>query len=399
MNTETYWKKNLYTLFISQFFYRAGTRTIIPFLPLYVKEFCENNLEEASLWSGWIFAAPFIVSFFSTPFWGSIGDKYGRKFTTLFAVFGFAAANLLLSFSSSLTFLLLAAATQELLGGAYPAAVSLTAANSPKEKTTEALSYLQFANALGNIAGPIIGGILADNIGYKNVFLVNAVMVSLTSLPVFFFVKEELIEKSTSYYSLLDNTKYFFKRNVLFISGIILLAYTLSLTMIRPNFTFFVQQQFNEIKNAATLSGVLFGLFGAAGAFSVALLPFLGEKIPKWSMLISALAISSISFLLLALIKNIYLFSTLLFVLGFMLGIILPLVYSIISQNTTFDRKAGVIGIGSSFQMTGNLLGPLAAGYIISLFGLHFSFVSSGIILAAAILIYKIWEKDVKTTD
>ncbi|MDP3580771.1 MAG: MFS transporter, partial [Ignavibacteria bacterium] len=92
MTPDNSWKKNLYALFISQFFYRAGTRSLIPFLPLFVQELGSTNVESTALWSGWIFASPFIVSFFTTPFWGSIGDKYGRKLTTLLSIAGFVIA-------------------------------------------------------------------------------------------------------------------------------------------------------------------------------------------------------------------------------------------------------------------------------------------------------------------
>ncbi len=399
MQPENYWKRNLYSLFISQLFYRAGTRSIIPFLPLYVKELSGENLESAALWSGWIFAAPFLVSFFTTPLWGSIGDKYGRKFIVLFALFGFVISNILMSFSSSLLFLLIAASTQELFGGAYPAAVSLTAANTPKEKTTEALSYLQFANALGNIIGPVLGGVLADSAGYKNVFLFTALSVSITSLPIVFLVKESNIVKQPNFHSLLDNLKYFTAKHGLIVCGIMLLSYTLSLTMMRPNFSFFVQQQFTSVNNTATTAGILLGLFGLAGTLSVALLPFAARQIKSLVKLAAAFSVSSISFFLLITINNIYLFASVLFVLGFWLGIILPLIYSLMSGYTAQERKAGVMGIGFSFQITGNLLGPLAAGYIAAFFGVHFSFVLSGVILAAAIFLFKTMEKDGKATN
>lgn len=399
MEKEIYWKKNLFSLFISQFFYRAGTRSIIPFLPLFVKELSGGDMNEAMLWSGWIFAAPFIISFATTPFWGSIGDKYGRKFIVLTSLFGFVLSNVLMSFSTSLLFLLIAASTQELFGGAYPAAVSLTAANSPKDKTTDALSYLQFANALGNISGPILGGILADQLGFRYVFLITAAIVSVSSLPIFFFVKEINVVNQKKYNSLLDNLKYFSNSRGLIICGVLLISYTLSLTIMRPNFTFFIQSQFLGINNSASVSGLLLGLFGAAGTISVALLPFILKKINRWHNLIFAFVISAVSFFILITLEDIYLFAAVLFVLGFMLGIVLPLVYSLMSEFTVEERKAGVMGIGSSFQMTGNLLGPLAAGYIASLFGLHFSFVLSGIILATGILLFKLMETNVKADN
>lgn len=399
MHSESFWKKNLFTLFISQFFYRAGNRSIIPFLPLYVKELSDGNVESAALWSGWIFSAPFLVSFFTTPFWGSIGDKFGRKIIVLLAITGFVLSYFFMSISSSLIFLLIAASTQEIFGGAYPAAISLTAANSPKENTIEALSYLQFANALGNILGPVIGGILSDILGYKHALQIIALIVAFTSLPIIFFVTENNIAKQTNYHTVLENFKYFFTKYSLIVCGIMLLGFTLSVTMIRPNFAFFIQQQFSDFKNIGTQTGLLLGLFGFGGTVSVALLPYFSKKIHRWNLLLSVFTISAFLFFLLTFINNIYIFGIVLFLVGFLLGIILPLVYSLMSDSTNHERKSGIMGIGSNFQMAGNLIGPLAAGYFVLMFGISFSFVLSGIILTCAIIIYKVLEKNVKKNN
>ncbi len=399
MHSESFWKKNLFTLFISQFFYRAGNRSIIPFLPLYVKELSDGNVESAALWSGWIFSAPFLVSFFTTPFWGSIGDKFGRKIIVLLAITGFVLSYFFMSISSSLIFLLIAASTQEIFGGAYPAAISLTAANSPKENTIEALSYLQFANALGNILGPVIGGILSDILGYKHALQIIALIVAFTSLPIIFFVTENNIAKQTNYHTVLENFKYFFTKHSLIVCGIMLLGFTLSVTMIRPNFAFFIQQQFSDFKNIGTQTGLLLGLFGFGGTVSVALLPYFSKKIHRWNLLLSVFTISAFLFFLLTFINNIYIFGIVLFLVGFLLGIILPLVYSLMSDSTNHERKSGIMGIGSNFQMAGNLIGPLAAGYFVLMVGISFSFVLSGIILTCAIIIYKVLEKNVKKNN
>ena len=121
---------------------------------------------------------------------------------------------------------------------------------------------------------------------------------------------------------------------------------------------------------------------------SVALLPLIGRAISSKIKLLGSLTISALMFLSLTWFKDIYSFALVLVILGFALGVVLPLIYSLMSDETEQSRKAGILGIGSSFQMAGNLVGPLAAGYIVTLFGLHFSFIVSGIILAFVILFY-----------
>jgi MFS family permease len=69
------------------------------------------------------------------------------------------------------------------------------------------------------------------------------------------------------------------------------------------------------------------------------------------------------------------------------LGLIQPLVFTLISYNTDAERKAGVFGIGSSFQVAGNLVGSVSAGYIVSNWGLRFPFLTAGILFTIVVLI------------
>jgi len=71
------------------------------------------------------------------------------------------------------------------------------------------------------------------------------------------------------------------------------------------------------------------------------------------------------------------------------LGVILPIVYSIMSDNIEKELKAGLMGVGSSYQMIGNLLGPILSGFIVASFGLDFSFISAGLILFLGFLFFK----------
>ena len=389
MTIKNNWEKNLIFLCVSQFFYRAGSRSLLPFLPLYIKSFGTINNSQAAVWSGWILSIPFIVSFLTTPFWGSIGDKYGRKLSAILAVTGFILSQYAMGLATSLTFLLLASSLQEILGGAYPAAVSLTAANSPEEKTTDALSYLQFSNALGNIVGPILGGLLADAFGFRMVFFIVATSVLVFSFPILFLIDENVVSKENQFHSMVKNLRYFIQRKNLILYAILLLAYTLSITIMRPSFALFVQSNFNESKNYASTAGILLGILGVASSISTLFLPWLNRKFNIEKNIFVTFISAGILFLFLHLPFNIYLFAIIIFLTGIFTGIILPLVYSLISFETCSERKAGVMGVGSSFQMIGNLLGPVVAGYLVFAFGIGFPFIASGSILLIAIFIYK----------
>ena len=385
-NTIESWKKNLTALCVSQFFYRAGTRALIPFLPLFIQDLGKTSAELTAVWSGWIFAAPFIVSFFTTPLWGSFGDKYGRKLMTLIAVFGFAFSQLLMGFSVSLVQLLIFSALQESFGGFYPAAVSLTASNTPKEKTAHALGMLQFANGSGNVIGPLLGGLIADQFGYREAFYLISIIAVFSGLIIFLFIDEKNYTKEKhNYHSLLKNFKYVTKSRVLISCVFFLLLYSIAVTVVRPTFVLFINSFQFTANNPATITGILLALFGITSAISSALIGRLEKKINIRFILITASIFIAVTYIMIAVVNSMYSLAIVLALCGFGLGIILPSVFTLISNSTDSERKAGIFGISSSFQLVGNQAGSVSAGYFLSSLGLRFPFIAAGVLFFLSI--------------
>ncbi|MCX6170400.1 MAG: MFS transporter [Ignavibacteriales bacterium] len=380
MKPTEIWGKNLLVLAVSQFIYRAGTRSLIPFLPLFIHNLGKTSIVSTAIWSGWIFAAPFLVSFFMTPIWGSFGDKFGRKLMTLFAVFGFALSQFLMGLSADLTQLLLFASLQEIMGGFYPAAISLTASNTPKEKTAYSLGIIQFANGSGNVVGPVIGGVLADLFGYREVFFLVAATVALSGTLVLFFVKEEnFVQQKQSYYSFINNWKHLISKRILISCGLFLLIYSLSVSILRPTFSLFIQS-LNLHVETSTITGILLGVYGGTSAIGSALFGKFLKRFGIKSLTVFTVLIASLSSIFIAFTSTVEMISILLIFSGFSLGLILPLIYTLLTNNTESDRKAGVFGIGSSFQIIGNLVGSALSGLIVASLGISAPFVIAGLL-------------------
>lgn len=56
-------------------------------------------------WSGLVFAGPFFLSFFLTPVWGFLGDRYGRKLMVMCAIFGLTISQALIGPSQTVEML------------------------------------------------------------------------------------------------------------------------------------------------------------------------------------------------------------------------------------------------------------------------------------------------------
>ncbi len=262
------WKKNLYIMWICQFLAMVGMSSIVPFLPLFVRELGVTSIEETSKWSGLVFAGPFFVSLFLSSVWGNLGDKYGRKMMTIRATFGLAIAQILIGYSQDINQLFLARMLQGGLSGFLPAAMALIASNTPEEKTGYALGTLQSSTAAGTVLGPLFGGVISDFLSFRAVFFVVAGLLFLVGFAIIFFVKEDKREQSKKNFTLFDNWKYVILDKKIFIPAILIMLTSLGISFVRPIFVLFVETLEINKNYLPTITGALYSIVGVFSVFS-----------------------------------------------------------------------------------------------------------------------------------
>lgn len=352
----------------------VGMSAIVPFLPLFVRDLGVNDLEQSATWSGLVFAGPFFISFFLTPVWGSMGDKYGRKIMTLRAVFGLAIAQVIIGFSQNVTHLFLGRLAQGALSGFLPAAMALVAANTPEEKTGYALGILQSATAAGTVLGPLIGGVLSDLIGFRAVFFSVAGLLFFTGFLVLIFVKEENKVSKEDQFSFIENWKFLLKNKALRYAAAMITFASLGLSFVRPIFVFYVETLKIPTKFLPTITGALYSIVGIFSTISAA---WWGKRVERTGIkknLIIASFLVGIMYAAHAFINDPYILISARILLGIGFGALLPLLFTSISRHVVHERKGGVLGVASSFQVLGNMIGPLAGGLSVGFMGLRYSF-------------------------
>jgi DHA1 family multidrug resistance protein-like MFS transporter len=388
------WKRNLIIVWICQFFAMVGMSAIVPFLPLFVRELGVTNLEETASWSGLVFAGPFFLSFFLTPIWGNLGDKYGRKMMTIRAVFGLAIAQILVALSQNVTQLFLARLAQGALSGFLPSAMALVAANTPNQKTGYALGLLQSATAGGSVLGPLLGGVISDIIGFRGVFYVVAGMLAVSGIIVIFFVTEEKRSEGKSEYSFLDNWKYLLKNQKLFIPALLILITALGISFIRPIFVLYIETFSISSKFLTTITGALYSI---VGIFSIISAAWWGRRVEKTGIaknVVYASLLTGVMYALHSVILDVYLLIPVRVLLGFGYGALPPLLFTAISNNVPSERKGGVLGVGSSFQILGNMSGSVLGGFSAGFFGLRISFAITALLFLTITLLSSIKIKE-----
>ena len=105
---------------------------------------------------------------------GRVADVVGRRALLLAGVAAFTAFSLACALAPSLEFLLVSRALQGAAAAMMiPASLAVVLMDAPPERRAAAIGLWSAAGALAAAAGPAIGGVLVDTVGWRALFLIN----------------------------------------------------------------------------------------------------------------------------------------------------------------------------------------------------------------------------------
>lgn len=105
---------------------------------------------------------------------GKLGDRYGRRRVFLIGVIGFALSSLGVAVIGSVDGVIAMRAVQGAFGALLlPNTVALLRAAFPAEELNRAVGIWSSSSAAAIAGGPVIGGLLVENVDWQSVFLIN----------------------------------------------------------------------------------------------------------------------------------------------------------------------------------------------------------------------------------
>src|SRR5476651_903633 len=150
--------------------------------------------------AGWIATAYIIANAIFVPIWGKLGDTIGRKKVyilgfTIF-IFGSVLAGLVWNLTSMIVFRVI----QAIAGSAdYPTAMAILAVTFKDGKErAQALGIWSVSFAAATVFGPLLGGPLIDNFGWRSVFLINLPIGILGIFMAMRFINESRSDQKTT---------------------------------------------------------------------------------------------------------------------------------------------------------------------------------------------------------
>lgn len=122
----------------------------------------------------WVVTAYLLTSTTTTPIYGKLSDLYGRKRVLQTAIMLFLAGSLLCAMAQSMTQLILFRGLQGLGGGGLMSLAFTIIGDvvAPRERGRYQ-GMIGGVFALASVAGPLLGGIFTETIGWHWIFLIN----------------------------------------------------------------------------------------------------------------------------------------------------------------------------------------------------------------------------------
>jgi DHA1 family multidrug resistance protein-like MFS transporter len=376
------WKRNLLIIVFAQFIAMAGMSACVPFLPLYVRELGMTDMNQVKFWSGIVFSGPYIMAIFAVPFWGTLGDKYGRKLMVIRAIFGLTIAMFLMGFAQNVVQLFLLRIFQGFASGFVAATLSFISAETPGDRTGYAIGMLQSSQFAGTILGPLLGGLMSDFAGIRPVFYLVAALCLISGTLILLFVKENNFVKQENYtFSTLSNLKYLLSVVEIRLILILIVLAQAGIHFTTSVFPYFVEQLNTPSKFLSSITGFLLAI---VGFFSIIFAPRWGKQNDKKNyrkiipLTASIVGIATVAQLL---VSEWYYLIPFRILIGIFIAGILPTFYSALSKKSQQKTIGSNMSVASSATFLGAFISFFTCAWVSSYFGIPTVFIVSGLIL------------------
>ncbi|GGE26738.1 MFS transporter [Pullulanibacillus camelliae] len=366
-------------------------------MSLYIETFGHHSDKYVQQWSGWVFGITFLTAFIVSPIWGRFGDRHGRKKFLVIAGFGMAISVFLMGFTTSVYQLFFLRLLMGFFSGFISMSQALISTQTPKNIAGRVLGTLQTGNVAGNLIGPLFGGMIADAVGFSTTFQLTSITLIIAAIFVLFGIKEVRLEKPKEEkvrYSTLAVIKHIVFSPMLLMVMIVSMFVQIANFSIQPILSLYVSLLHGP-SSLAFFSGLAFSSAGLGNLLMARKWGKLADRFGYEKITVLLLFLSAVFYLPGAFVSNIWELIGIRFLLGVVLGGIIPLRTAYIRQVTPLSIQGEVLGYNTSVRFLGNIIGPAFGGWISGLYSIATVFYfTSGLLLLSgiAMMITMYWD-------
>lgn len=384
---STPWRRNLWVCVAGSFATLIGMTLLLPFLPLYVAELGAEGRVEIAWWSGVAYAATFLTAAIVAPLWGRIGDRYGRKLMLIRASLGMAVAIALTGLAGSVWQLVTLRALTGLLGGYASGSMTLVAVQTPREHSAWALGTLSSGIMAGSLLGPLAGGFLPPLIGIRGTFFLSGAIIFVAFLATALLIVEDRSTVGPRGADVAAKDDGSFDRGLVARMLFVGMLLTLANFSVEPILTIYVGTLVAD-DHVTRVAGLVMASAALGSILSAPRVGRLADRIGPMRVIAGGLVAAGLLLVPQAFVTAEWQLLVLRFAMGISLGGLLPCIASVVRHAVPARSAGSVLGLSTSAQYAGQVIGPLAGGAIGGFYGPDAVFLATaGVMLVGALVV------------
>jgi len=156
-----------------------------------------RSLHASINWAGWTITIYGLGSIIALPIAGKFGDQFGRRRIFLYGIALFTTSSVLCGLATNIYMLIFFRALQAIGGGAFQPSAAGIVSEHFGENRDRAIGMFGAIQAGGQVAGPVLGGLLVGYWSWRGVFFVNVPIGILLFCLTLRFIPESRLGTST----------------------------------------------------------------------------------------------------------------------------------------------------------------------------------------------------------
>ena len=262
------WRRNVFAVTAASFMGYTGFTLVMPFLPLFIRQLGVTGDGEIAMWTGVSLGITPGLTALLAPWWGRLGDRFGRKIMVERSLVSFVILFAAMAFVRNVWQVLAVRAVQGLFAGYGSLSVAMAAESAPRDRMPNAIGAVQTAQRIGPGVGPVIGGILAGIFTLRKAFLATAVFYAVALVIVHVLYDDRAIHAQPE--AVAETGRVTFRNVLAFRNFMLMMGVIFGLQFIDRSFgpvlPLYVEQSGVTPGNVALVSGALFSIMAFTGA-------------------------------------------------------------------------------------------------------------------------------------
>jgi MFS transporter, DHA1 family, multidrug resistance protein len=360
------WKRNVFAVTAASFMGYTGFTLVMPFLPLFIGQLGVTDVGEIAMWTGVSLGITPALTALLAPWWGRLGDRFGRKIMVERSLISFVVLFAAMAFVTSVWQVLALRAIQGLFAGYGSLSVAMAAESAPRDRMPHAIGAVQTAQRIGPGVGPVIGGVLASVVGLRPAFLGTALFYFIALVIVYVMYDDRATHAQPP--DAAETGRVTFRNVLAFRNFILMMGVIFGLQFVDRSFgpvlPLYVEQMGVTHANVAIVSGTLFSIMAFTGALGHHFCGKLLRRYPVRAVIAGGSAVAAAGSGLFGLSGNFWMMAAASVMLGLGIGAAMTASYSAAGAVIPPGAHGAGFGVLTSASLVGMASSPFIAGFV-----------------------------------